>query len=300
MNKLDAAIIGGSYAGLSAALALGRAMRKVLIIDAGSPCNRFAPHSHNFLTQDGESPAMISSKARVQLEKYKSVSFLNDWVDKVEGMDLGFEVQTKSGQLFSAKKLILATGVRDVLPDIQGFSDCWGKSIIHCPYCHGYEVKLETTGILADGDVAYHYAQLIRNWTKNLTLYTNGSCSLSEEQKTKIQDHNIRIIEKKIQRIEHKQGQMEALIFEDGTRETMRALYTRPHFEQSSELPKFLGCETTEKNLLKVDPFYQTTIPGVMACGDNASPLRSVANAVASGNIVGAMTNNQLTEEEFE
>ena len=162
-NHFDVIIIGGSYSGLSAAMALGRSLRNVLIIDSGLPCNRQTPHSHNFITQDGKQPAVIAGKARTQVLQYNTVRFLNGRAISGKKTENGFTISTQKEEVFTAKKLVFATGVKDIMPDIDGFSACWGISVIHCPYCHGYEVSNEKTGILANGDIAFHYAQLIRN-----------------------------------------------------------------------------------------------------------------------------------------
>lgn len=298
-KNFDVLIIGGSYAGLSAAMALGRALRNVLIIDSGLPCNRQTPHSHNFITHDGEKPGIIIEKAKAQLSKYVTVKFVTALAINGKKIETGFAITTQTGEEFTAKKLIFATGVKDMLPGIQGFSACWGISVIHCPYCHGYEVKKEKTAILANGDVALHYVQLIRNWTKDLTVLTNGTSTLSSEQAGKISRHNIPVIEKEIASLEHKNGQLQQVLFKDGSAFAPKAIYARPAFEQHCKIPETLGCELTEQGLLKTDMFQKTTVPGVFACGDSISPLRSVANAVATGNLAGAIVNNTMTEEEF-
>jgi len=298
-KNFDVIIIGGSYAGLSSAMALGRALRNVLIIDSGLPCNRQTPHSHNFITQDGTKPSEIAKKAKAQVLKYDTVKFLNDLAISGNKTENGFTIATQLGPVFTAKKLIFATGVKDIMPDIKGFAECWGISVIHCPYCHGYEVKHENTGILANGNFALHYAQLIRNWTKELTIFTNGKSTLTQEQTEKVRKHNIPIIEKEIAHIKHEKGNVQQIVFKDNSTFNLIAIYSRPDFEQHCKIPELLGCELTEQGLLKVDMFQKTTVTNVFACGDNASPLRSVANAVATGNLVGAMTNNIMTEEEF-
>src|SRR5690606_34953225 len=153
-KKFDVIIIGGSYAGLSAAMALGRSLRKVLIIDSGKPCNATTPYSHNFLTQDGSTPLKISTIARTQVEKYDTVTFYQGIALQATKRNGPFSIATATGEIFNGKKLILATGIKDKLPDIPGFAECWGISIIHCPYCHGYEYHHQNTGILANGDAA--------------------------------------------------------------------------------------------------------------------------------------------------
>ena len=155
MKSYEVIIIGGSYSGLSAALALGRSLRKVLVIDGGKPCNRFTPHSQNFLTHDGRKPAEISAIAKEQVLQYKTVEFLEDVALNAEKTEQGFTVETDRGT-FQSKRLILAAGLRDILPDIPGIAECWGKSVIHCPYCHGYEFHSQKTGILANDEKAFH------------------------------------------------------------------------------------------------------------------------------------------------
>lgn len=171
--------------------------------------------------------------------------------------------------------------------------------MIHCPYCHGYEVKSERTGILASGNFAYHYAQLVRNLTKDLTIFTNGKAGFTEEQSAKFKQHNIPVIENEIAYLKHENGNIQQIVFKDYSTFELKAIYARPAFEQHCKIPEMLGCEQNEQRLLKVDMFQKTTIAGVFAYGDNASPMRSVAFAVATGNIAGAMINNGMTEEAF-
>lgn len=298
-KNFEVIIIGGSFAGLSAAMALGRALRNVLIIDSGSPCNSQTPHSHNFITQDGENPSIILKKAKAQVSNYSTLKFHNDFVINGEKTKNGFLIVTQSGEQFATKKLIFATGIKDIMPSIKGFSECWGISVIHCPYCHGYEVKNEKTGILANGGIAFHYAQLISNWTKDLTIFTNGKSTLTLEQIKKITNHNIPIVENEIHFLNHKNGNISEIVFTDKSTFQLKALYSRPDIEQHSKIPEMLGCELTEQGFLKVDIFQKTTVENIFACGDNVTPLRSVSYAVAAGNIAGAMMNNKMTEEEF-
>lgn len=298
-KNYDVIIIGGSYSGLSAAMSLGRALRDVLVIDSGLPCNRQTPHSHNFITQDGEKPKAIAEKAKAQVLKYDTVKFLTDLAINGKKTDKGFEIYTQSGKVFSAKKLVFATGVKDIMPDIEGFSECWGITVIHCPYCHGYEVKNEKTGILANGNFAFHYAQLIRNMTKDLTIFTNGKSELTQEQAAKIKKHDISIIEKEISSLKHQNGVVEEIIFKDNSTFELKAIYSRPPFEQHCIIPELLGCELTEQGHIKVDTFQKTTVENIYACGDNTSAFRAVSYAVSTGNIAGAALNNAMTEEEF-
>ncbi|WP_111307871.1 NAD(P)/FAD-dependent oxidoreductase [Confluentibacter sediminis] len=298
-EDFEVIIVGGSYAGLSAAMALGRSLRKVLIIDAGKPCNRQTPHSHNFLTQDGKTPKEISTIAKQQVARYSTVSFINDFAVSGKKHPTGFEIETQSGQVFTAQKIILATGVQDLMPDIQGFAACWGISVIHCPYCHGYEHKAEKTALIANGERALHLASLVNNLTDDLTILTNGPMDFEAAALKKFQAHHIDVKEKEIAAIEHADGHMKKIVFKDGSKETFLAAYAAIPFEQTVSIPMALGCELTAQGHIQVDAFQQTTVEGVFACGDNASPMRAVAHAVATGNMAGAMVNKTLTEAHF-
>ncbi|MBT1704091.1 NAD(P)/FAD-dependent oxidoreductase [Chryseosolibacter indicus] len=295
----DVVIIGGSYAGLSAAMALGRSLRKVLVVDSGMPCNAQTPHSHNFLTQDGKTPFEISTTARQQVAAYNTVQILNDLVVKADKTAQGFDVALQSGTQVGAKKLIFATGIRDQLLNIPGFSSCWGISVVHCPYCHGYEYHGKKTAILANGEGAMHYALLVGHLTKQLQILTNGKPEFTEEQMAKLRKHNIPINDSAIIEIEHERGYLKNVIMSGGNKIQVDALYFRPPFKQHTDIPKLLGCEFTEHGYIKVDTFQKTTVDGVYACGDNSSMMRSVANAVSTGNFAGASLNKELAMEQF-
>lgn len=298
-KDFEVIIIGGSYAGLSAAMALGRSLRSVLIIDGGLPCNRQTPHSHNFITHDGEKPSEIAKKAKADVLKYDTVSFLNDTAVSGKKNEGSFTILTQSGKKFDAKKLIFATGINDTMPDIKGFSECWGISVVHCPYCHGYEIRNKNTGILADGARGFHLASMVNNLTDKLTILTNGKADFAEEQTIKIKKHNIEIIETTITAIEHEKGEVKNVVFSDGSIKSFDALYASLPFTQHSDIPTSLGCELNEHGYIKVSSFQETNISGVFTCGDNSNMMRSVANAVYTGNLTGAVVNGKLVEETF-
>lgn len=298
-NHFDVIIIGGSYAGLATAMALGRALRKVLIIDSGKPCNRQTPQSHNFLTQDGKTPKEISLIAKQQVLAYHTITFFDGFATKGLKTKNGFDIQTETGDLFSATKLVFATGVKDIMPDIVGFSECWGISVLHCPYCHGYEVKDEKTGILGNGEYGFEFSKLISNWTKDVTLFTNGVSTLTVEQLDLLEKNHIKIVENEIEALAHINGYLKQIIFKDGSGTSIKAMYTRLPFEQNYPVFEQLGCQLTEDGYLKVDAFQKTTINGVFACGDNVTRMRTVANAIAMGTTTGMTINKELVEERF-
>lgn len=295
----DVIIIGGSYAGLSAAMALGRSLRNTLVIDHGKACNAQTPQSHNFLTQDGIPPLEISSLAKQQVKQYSTVQFVDDWASEGQKVKEGFRIQTQSKGAFTAKKLIIATGVKDIMPNIAGFAACWGISVIHCPYCHGYEYRNQKTGIMANGDKAFHMASMVNNLTAELSIFTSGKADFSDLQLNKFKKHQIKIIESEIAEIEHKGGYLSNVILKNGQKHALNALYAAIPFEQQSKIPTQLACELTEEGYIKIDEFQSTSTKGILACGDSTTPFRSVANAVASGNFAGALLNKVLVDEHF-
>lgn len=295
----DAIITGGSYSGLAAAMALGRALKQVLIIDNGLPCNRQTPFSHNFLTQDGKPPLEILQTALQQVSAYNTIEFLTDTVISGQKTGKAFELETAGGKKILAKKLIFATGIRDLFPGIAGIEECWGISVIHCPYCHGYEVRHEKTGLLSNGEITFDHTKMIANWTKELTLFTNGPSVLTAEQANTLQQRGITIVETSIERVVHSNGHLTKIILNNGEELELKALYVQIPFEQHCTVPEMLGCEITPEGFIKTDMMQETSVEGVFACGDNAGRFRSVANAVATGTMSGAAVSRKLIMEEF-
>ena len=185
------------------------------------------------------------------------------------------------------------------MPAIDGFAACWGISVLHCPFCHGYEVRNEKTGILGNGEQGFELTRLISNWTKDLTLYTNGISTLTTEQTEKLQRHHIAIVETAIERLEHSSGYLQNIILSDGTKSLVKAIYAHCSFKQHCEIPQALGCELTDDGYIKTDAFQKTTIDGIFACGDNITRIRTVANAVAMGTTTGILVNKEIIAEKF-
>jgi len=295
----DVIIIGGSYAGLSAAMSLGRSLRKVLIIDSNNPCNKQTPQAHNFLTNDGLSPQDLRDNAKKQVLAYPTVQFLDGLATDVFPRENIFDVATKNEETFTTRKIIFATGVTDTIPLIDGFSECWGISILHCPYCHGYESKGKKTAILGNGDMGYELAKVISHWTDDLTLYTNGTSTLSPDEVLNLNRHNIIVVQNEIDFLEQEDGAVKAIHFKDAKPEHPEVIYTQLPFKQQCDIPEKLGLEMTDKGFICVSKHLETSIPGIFAAGDCLSLFRSVANAVASGNKVGALINKCFIDEEF-
>lgn len=299
LSQFDIIIVGGSYSGLASAMALGRSLRKVLVIDSGNPCNKQTPHSHNFLGQDGKTPDEITTLAKLQMEKYDTVYSFNGLATRGTKTTKGFVIETTSGDKFSARKLIFATGIKDIMPKIKNFSECWGISVLHCPYCHGYEVKNTKTGIVGNGDYGFKFSKLISNWTKDLTLFTNGKSSLTNEQTIALKKHQIKIAENEIEALEHTNGYVQNIIFKDKSKTAIKAIYTQMPFKQHCLIPEQLGCELTDTGYLKTDKSQKTTVQDIYACGDNTTKMRTIANAVYMGTNAGMMINKEFVFENF-
>jgi len=298
-SMYDVIIVGGSYAGLSAAMTLARSIRSVLIIDSGKPCNAATPHSHNFITHDGAVPGEISKKAKQQVLQYPTVEIRSELAVEAGKDGKLFYVKTQDQKLYKSRKLLFSTGLKDLLPNITGIAECWGKSVLHCPYCHGYEGKGEKTALLGNGDMAYHVAMLLKQLTSELTIFTNGSAQLTPEQLNKIQTNNIQVIEMPVREIIHQDGYLKKLVLTDDRDYKFEVMYAKVNFEQHCNLPERLGCLKDDLGLIKVDEMQKTNIEGVYAAGDNTSMGRSLSIAIAAGTRAGAALNAEMCAEDF-
>ena len=287
--KVDFAVIGGSFAGLSAALQLARARRDVLVIDAGQRRNRFVDeaggHSHGFLTRDGQSPGAIADEGRSQLLRYPNVQWLDGLAeDACRGSDGRFEFRVAS-KVVSARRLILAVGVRDELPPVPGLVERWGCSVFHCPYCHGYELDAGPIGIVAASPMAQHHALMLPDWGKP-TLFLNGAYTPTQEDLAALGRRGTCVESTPIDRIE---GAAD-VVLADGRILSMKGLFTQTRAHLSSPVAQQLGCEIEEGPLgafIKVNSAQETSVPGVFACGDAARAAGSVALAVGDGALAG-------------
>lgn len=290
-------IVGGSYSGISAAISLARFNRKVMIIDDGRPCNRHASQSNNFFTHDGDSPDLIRTKALDVLRGYPTVGTTNGTAVDVAVKGDGFNLRIAENESFRAKKIIFATGVRDIFPDILGFAECWGTSVVNCPYCHGYELGNRKTAVLENGEKAFQIAALVRNLTEQVCIVTQGKPEFTPHQLQSLLKSGIVVNQKNVRAIEHSNGHVSGLLFTDGSYEDFSAVYTVPPFKQSTTIPERLGCKLTESGHIEVDKSRRTIIPGVFACGDCTTPMRSLAYAVSAGSLAGAAVNFELAQE---
>jgi thioredoxin reductase len=185
------------------------------------------------------------------------------------------------------------------MPDISGFAECWGISILHCPYCHGYEVSDQSTGILANGELAFEMAKMIAQWTNDLTIFTNGKPVFSEPELLKLKAHGIVIVEHEIKSIAQQNGQIQNVIFKDGGKHPISVLYAHPHTKQQCDFSTVFGCKMNDHGCIDTDIFQKTNIPGIYAAGDCASVGRAISVAVAAGTVAGMFINKELVEESF-
>lgn len=288
----DVIVIGGSYAGMAAGLQLLRAHRTVLMIDAGQRRNRSAETAHGFLGQDGVNPGQIAAAARQQLERYPTLRWIDALADVAEGQRDAFVVTTSDGARHEGRRLLFATGVVDRLPEIGGIQERWGKSVFHCPYCHGYELNRGQIGIIAVGPISLHQALLLPEWGE-VTLLTNGDSTLDAGQRGELASRNVKLEQASIARIE---GHADVRLA-DGRLLSFAGLFTVPRNAPSTPIAERLGCalEGTPFGVqIKTDETKETTIAGAFACGDAARAPHSISLAVGDGAWAGAHAHRSL------
>ncbi|WP_073956190.1 NAD(P)/FAD-dependent oxidoreductase [Thalassospira sp. TSL5-1] len=281
-HDFDTIIIGGSFAGMSAALQLARARQKILVLDDNVRRNRFARHSHGFLGQDGTSPDDIIASSRAQLLKYPTLSWENTLAQSAERAERMFKVTTETGQSVVSRTLILATGVTDTLPDVPGLAERWGDHVFHCPYCHGYEFNQQPLGVLASSELAMHQALMLPDWGPT-TLFLNNAFEPNDIQLAQLHRRKVTLEHTPIAEIT---GDQATVHLTDGRNIPLAGLLIQPRTKISSPLASQLGCAFADGPLgpyLQTDAMLETTIPGVFACGDAMIAAGSVGLAVGNG-----------------
>jgi thioredoxin reductase len=298
-NRFDVAIIGGGAAGLSAALVLGRSRRRVLVAHSGPTRNAPADAAHGFLTRDGTPPRDLLATGREQLKPYGVV--IRDeravTADRAAG---GFAVALEDGSRIQARKLILATGVRDVLPEIPEFEELWGRGVFHCPYCHGWEVADEPLGLYGRGERGFELARLLRGWSHDLVLFTDGPAELSDEQRAQLKTNEITVREERVVRLVGESGRLTAVVLDGGGSVPRSGLFLKPAHELRSDLAQHLGCALTSDGLIEANDHGLTTVPGVYVAGDAGPNMQQLITAAASGAKAAIALNHELLTENFE
>jgi len=292
----DVIIIGGSFAGLSAAMQLARARRQVLLVDAARPRNRYAAHAHGFLGQDGVPPQEIVAIARAQLARYPTVSFLDGEAIQALAQDGGFAVVMAGGEQVRGARLILATGMRDELPPLPGLQARWGQTVLHCPYCHGFEVAGEPLGVLAAHPMSVHQAMLLPDWGPT-TYFTQGQFEPSPEDARHLGARGVHVERTPVVALLGDAPALTGVVLADGRELPLRALFVASRVHMASPLAGQLGCEFDEGPLgpvIRVDDMKQTTVPGVFAAGDASTPMSNATLASASGVMAGVCAHRSL------
>ncbi|WP_193337513.1 NAD(P)/FAD-dependent oxidoreductase [Devosia beringensis] len=292
----DVIIIGGSFAGLAAALQLGRARRQVTVLDTGMPRNRFAAHSHGLLGHDHKSPLDILAAARQQLARYVTVKLVSARADSLTGTIDDFAVHTDAGDSLRGRRVLLSYGVADQMPPIPGFAECWGKTIVPCPYCDGFEVADKHWGLLWSGPQSQHAVALFHDWTDHLTVFADGH-DIAPDIRADLVARQVDVVDGKLVEIAHTAGQIASVNLDTGRHVALDVLFAHPRNQPSASLHAALGLETVETPVgiaLKVDDQRQTSLPGIYAAGDLANPMASVTLASSHGAMAGIFAQQSM------
>ncbi|WP_458460907.1 NAD(P)/FAD-dependent oxidoreductase [Paenibacillus sp.] len=301
MNQLmDVLIIGGGPAGLNAALVLGRARKNVVVIDNEKPRNWVTRETHGFVTRDGASPREFRKAAKEQIAAYPSVQFTSDTATAITGRDGDFLVTTAEGASYRTKKILFAVGKKDLPLDINGLTEVYGKSAFVCPYCDGWELRDHSLVIIVSGDKALHMAKVISGWTAHYTICTNGSDSLTDEQRKELKRHNVTVFDAPVQSIDSEDGMVRQVVLTDGTAIPCTGVFFQPKLFTGSELPKAIGCEITESGTVIVDESGKTSVAGVYSAGDAASEMYQAITAASLGALSAVSINNELNFEKWD
>lgn len=299
----DVIIIGGSNAGLSAALVLGRSRRRVLLIDDRQPRNQPSAAVHSFFTRDGTPPHELIAIGIEQLRPYTTVQLRQARAIDAQIVPDGFEIMLHDGKCYVARKLLFATGVRDILPPIDGVADLWGRGVFHCPYCHGWEVRDQPLAVYGNGTIGLEFALFVRGWSDDVVLCTGGPAAISAEECQRLARNNIAVREERIERVEGHDGVLDRIVFATGESLDRQALFLRTQQQQRCDLPIKLGCELVGSEpfpaLLRVDQMGHSTVPGVYVAGDAATFIQQAIMAAATGATAASAINRALLQEDF-
>jgi thioredoxin reductase len=297
MSQYDVTVIGGGAAGLSAALVLTRAGRTVLVIDAGAPRNAPATHLHGYLSRDGLSPRELLAIGRKEVGSYGGTFVDSTATALMTAGDGGFLVSLADGQHSSARRLLVTTGLRDELPDIPGLRDRWARDVLHCPYCHGYEVRGRRLGVIGGTPGAVRYAQVLRQWTDDL-VYVTPPDLLTTAERTQLLARAIGVVEGTIERLVVDDDQLRGVQLHDGCVVPRDALFVPPRFVPNDDLLTGLGCQTATDGWVTTDPTGRTSVPGVWAAGNVVDPRAQVITAAGSGSAAAIALHADLVDDD--
>ena len=296
-NHYDVVVVGGGAAGLSAALVLSRARRTVLVVDAGAPRNAPAAQMHGFLSRDGLPPADLLAVGRAEIETYGATVTSGTVAHLVRHAPSGFTVVLADGQQVEARRVLVATGLRDELPDVPGLAERWARDVLHCPYCHGYEVRDQRLGVLWNGPETVRYAQLVRQWTHDLVLFAPAGV-LTYADRCELVAQAIGIVEGGVTRLRVDDDRLQGLELDDGRTVARDALFVPPRFVPNGELLGRLGCTVDERGWVVTGPNGATSLRGLWVAGNVANPRAQVITAAGEGSATAIALNADLVEED--
>jgi thioredoxin reductase len=295
-RSYDVVVVGGGAAGLSAALVLGRARRHVAVVDAGAPRNAPAAHMQGFLSRDGMPPADLLSVGRAEAAGY-GVELLED---RVVGIDGGFVVRLAGGRELEARRILVATGVRDELPEIPGVRERWGRDLLHCPYCHGWEVRDRPLGVLGTQPAAVQHAQLVRQWSDDVAFFVH-TYDLTAAEQRELEARGVQVVGGEVARLVVEDDRLTGVELADGRVIARTAVFIRPvNVPHADGLLAGLGCDVDEAGFVIVDAAGGTSVSGVWAAGNVADPRAQVITAAGAGSAAAIAINADLVQEDVE
>jgi len=294
MPSYDVVVVGGGAAGLSAALVLGRARRRVAVVDAGAPRNAPASHMHGFLSRDGMAPADLLAAGRVEVTGY-GVELV---ADRVTGIEDGFAVRLAGGRVLTARRILVATGIRDELPGIPGVRERWGRDLLHCPYCHGWEVRDRPLGVLGTQPGSVEHAQLVREWSDDVIFFAH-TYPLTTPERDQLDARGIRVVDGEVARLVVEADRLTGVELVDGRAIARAAVFIRPgNLPHPDGLLAGLGCHVDEAGFATVDATGRTSVPGVWEAGNVADPRAQVITAAGAGSAAAIAINADLVRED--
>ncbi len=304
MNDFEVVVIGGGAAGLSAALVLTRARRVVAVVDSGQPRNAPAAHMQGFLGSDGLPPNELLAAGRREVLGYGG-TLISDTVTDIQrvtpasGQSTGFEVALAGGTSLRARRVLVTTGLRDEIPAIPGLRERWGRDVLHCPYCHGYEVRDQALGVLGGNPEAVAHALLIRQWSDDVVLFANDEAVPPGERHALVA-RGVTVVDESVARLVIEQDRLTGVELESGTVVARAAIFVRPVFVPNDGLMSGLGCATHDNGWVVVDSTGRTSVPGAWAAGNAVNPRAQVITAAGEGSAAAIAINNDLVEDDVQ
>ncbi|MCP2043120.1 NAD(P)/FAD-dependent oxidoreductase [Pontibacter sp. HSC-36F09] len=295
----DVIIIGGGPAGLNAAMILGRSRRKVLLFDSGEPRNRWSRSMNGFLSSDGVNPGDFIRKGREELKKY-SIQIIDHPVTDATYSKGTYVVECSEGHVYHSRKLLLATGLKDKLPEVEGIEELYGQSVHHCPYCDGWESRDKAIAVYGKDRSGIGQALAMKNWSNNVTLYTDGTRKLNIKDMELLKLNGVKVCTDAIARVEGEDGMLQRIVLRNGESRSQEALFFSGETRQQSDIGEQLGCEFTGKGVIKTRRLQQANIPGLYVAGDAARDMQLVIVAAAEGAKAGVAINMELQQEDRE